>query len=868
MNSTPDTDNSNSNLKDSIPNNSYSRSSSRSPFQRSIIQQLPPVIPPVPSRIQQSSSQPFITSPSPQLSNPLPQLQLRPLQSHQNQNQNEQHFHPFDRLSVSNLVSPQNVSSVNTPIPDSDDDIIDFYKNNYGEPTMLGQGIFTWVTFLKKDPYARAVVLSSKKDKVVFTNMKNGKKSAFTDKFYNELDINENEGGSKIITNQKAKNKDLLNSLKKILSDRKLVWILIHKFFESELIAVFPLLDKDDFIMEVSEIISHDSPSTYFNFLKRINFATIGTLLLVMRLASLTSYNAGRNSSKPRSTDDLYIKDHPITKDVLTLVHLCFDEVMRFKDAHLITFQFNLLMVHYKFYGPEDCDCIGRSSATSNMGPLLHSAVALGLNRDPKISHPKYKNPELLRRLWYLVVYLDYYQTMLVGNSPMINNNSYDVELPKLDHNASALTYVIHESFHERNKLSNICEPLFTRIMNVNNQPKIREVLMLMKPVEEYIESSLRPEEIIKISSDSVMNRVSKLKIQNVLADSFSVLFMMHYHLFLHYSASGNSERSLYYCLKLLNLCNCLLPAMFHFKDDPNKSDNDSNEQQQKQKDLNSEFGSSILALPKIELTLHKISEFMMALLARVKTFKLFAHDKLNIDDETLQIVDNIGSLLFKTVFFLLECFTDISDTYYHSWCMTKIQSFIIEKVLKNKRGKMNFDKIDPLEKGYSEKIKPLIKEDEGFFLYSKQDLQQILQELEIIDLSSLGQSPTPERLFYHLNSNNIKNDQLWLDQLFDGNFNPDQFQPFSHNHQNHQNHDVHSSNHKYPEDVSISSDNGLEMNNNNNLPNTNKNINRDNNGNNSGNLDDDSNTIPNSIAFDYGMFDLEQMLFRSTNDF
>lgn len=654
---------------------------------------------------------------------------------------------------------------------DDDDETIDFYNHIYEEPTLLGQGTLTWVTILKKDVYSRALLLSSNKDeeKVLFTNVKNSQRDGnlFANKFLSEEIASGISASTLINPKVSRKNKPLFTAIENVVKDSKLVWILVDKYFDSELYCCMPILDKTEFIDQLSGIIGprNNSPgkSITINITRKIQLAIIGILLIVMRMSSLTLYNAGKPLEQPLSSSDQFISDHPVGKEAISTAVDCLSEVLTFKETHVTILQFNLMMQHYKFIGPEDCDCVVASSIT-NTGPLIHAAVGSGLNRDPTLSHPNYDKPDLLRRLWYLVVYLDYYQMMLVGYGPVVNYDFHDTDLPILNHHESALQYGINEAFHDRKRIFESCRPLLTSVLSVKRPPKIKTVLNHLKKLEELVETSVKIEEIMRIPSDSVLDRFRKMRLFQSTSDQNALLFMIYYNFFLHHNEKKDSEKSLYYLLQMLKISKNVYPYL-NFFGKPDKSNEAFN--------LNKHFGVGALAIPKMELCLHRVSELMISLLGRIKTHKSIVG--VNMDEERLILLDKIGKVVFRITFFIIEALVNISDTYYHCWSMSKIQSFITEKILRNKDGLYDSGSLDKIESEYVKVVEDLRGQDDGFFLYTNQDLQQILNAIELIDISALGHSPSPESLFYDLNSYRSKNDQVWFDQLmFDSNFNFD----------------------------------------------------------------------------------------------
>jgi len=659
------------------------------------------------------------------------------------------------------LLSPSLYQSQDDSVADGP---IDFYKNNHGNPRMISQGVLSWVTLLKKDVYLRSIVDSSRR-KTVITNASKAqvsqvsqvRENEFVKKFKVESDLDADIRGdySTLSTCSKFRNKDVLYMIENTLKDAKLIWLLVDKFFESELYCAMPLLDKSDFTSQLFDIIGpKSSQKITLCIKKKLQLTTIGILLLMMRLSSLSNYNALKGNVNEMSDNDKYIYNNQIGKDIMIVAESCYDEISKFRESHLEIFQFQLFLRYYEFFAPEDSDCISMSS-NANMGPLMYSAVSAGLNRDPSVSETPYKNPNLLRRLWFKVVNLDYNQLMLIGCPPMIDVRFYDTNYPHLDPTDSALEYGINKGISERKDIYEMCHPLLMLILNVRDPPLISVVKQYLAPLERYVKNHRKVDDIMKMPSEGVLQRWEKSRLLVSLVDSSLLIYMIYYHFFLYFNEKGMKDKSVYYLAEMLKLVSTLLPLIkFLLKD--TKSSEYFN--------LKNHFGTPLIVISKISMSAHRCIQLMFTILARIKGLKVFTID---MDEQKLNILDSIADLSLRTCSYILKGFLNIADTYYHAWAMNKMHTFIVKDILGNRKGPYDSGNIPENDKQFIKNLHAAREHDEIFTKYSMDDLKLIhglLTNLEACGRDPEKSSPSGSSVDFGTTDNQI--DSIWFDQL------------------------------------------------------------------------------------------------------
>ncbi|CCH42431.1 hypothetical protein BN7_1976 [Wickerhamomyces ciferrii] len=679
---------------------------------------------------------------------------------------------PRNNSNYSQYSNPSN-GSLSSTTQSIDEPILNFYKKNYGSPRMMTQGVLNWVTLLKKDIYLNAVFESSRSEKVLISvkpkNNTNHEKefiSKYKTQLYLDVDLK-----SSPLEIPKFANKDLITCIKSCLSDLKLVWILVDLFFGSELYCFLPLFDKNEFKSQLSEIIgprsdselNNDDKTSSIKITKRLELSTIGSLLVIMRFSSLSLYNALRFDKNDLTSTELYIYEHPIKKNFISLAQKCFSEVHEFREANLKIFQLDLLIRYYSLISPEDCDCL-LLSCTQAMGPLIHSAMINGLNRDPKIAHPEHPNPNLLRRLWYKVLYLDYYQVISTGVPPMINDRFFDTIPPVLNTDSSALDYFIDEKINERNKLHEFLKPLLNLILDVKEPPTLNKVIFMLKPLENYVYGYSKIDSIMGMSSDTLLQRVNKIGKINCFVDTVSLLYMIYYHFYLYHNENQEFKESFHYLIEMIKLMSFCTPLARFLMDEKHGGF---------EFDLKTHFGIPMFVIPRIELHLHKCIQLLFSILARIKDMKMnHLKNRYIIDDAKIKVLNDISDSSLKVACSILKSFANISDTYYHSWSMQKMHEFIIKGVLKNDySGYFDPDKAKVIDERFLNCLNQSRDNDGIFNRYSIENLKildQYINELGLTFKDTARNTPSSassvDTSFNNLN--NPTNDLIWLKQF------------------------------------------------------------------------------------------------------
>lgn len=486
------------------------------------------------------------------------------------------------------------------------EDQIDFHR--YGK-ILLKDGPLSFFTIVSLDPFVKCVLHVVKDNK------------RLPMKIRDELDRGKRKK-SLIPSNE------LFESIKPLISNTFVVWSLVDHFFESELFNTCSFFQRDDFN---KNLINFIGPKSYPAVRSRIDgpydFIFIGTLLVILRISSWSFYNAGYET-----------EFMPFTVESIDLAKQCYEEV-RYSYHHYRTqlLQFILILDFYRTNCAEDLDYVEGFENSANYILAQRLAINLGLNFET--------NDEHLKRLWYHLVELDTNQFLKDGNcSFLIDDKSYSTPFPQEPNDA---TIYIRERF----KVRELIKPLAMMITDVGLKPSIKELNLGLEKLEQYL---------IDLDLNFILtlpNKVEKCaKFLNFL-DISSLVYMVLYHIFLHYTGI-DTQKAFETLARLLSISNPVLHVT-HFLD--STKDHFYNLQQQ--------FGPSFLIIPKILITLHKFLQLQISLIGR--TNYILPKAKIDVSFEEIKRIS------FQNSRVIIANFGRISDKYFYAKRMNMIQTVL-----------------------------------------------------------------------------------------------------------------------------------------------------------------------------------------------
>lgn len=177
-----------------------------------------------------------------------------------------------------------------------------------------------------------------------------------------QMDKNTITLGLTLFDGQVGRDLKLIEQIKYTLPKRKVIWLLIKRFFRF-LYPFFPFLDEISFREDISTIIGaesfEDKRLNTVSAEKRIDLANLGILLILLRLSylSLFSNSASANENNLRTTDISpkakeikYLLSNPISVNAIDVAQICLHQFQLTRKLNLPVLQCALFVRLYQTY--------------------------------------------------------------------------------------------------------------------------------------------------------------------------------------------------------------------------------------------------------------------------------------------------------------------------------------------------------------------------------------------------------------------------------------------------------------------------------------------------------------------------------------
>lgn len=222
---------------------------------------------------------------------------------------------------------------------------------------------------------------------------------------------------------------DLLSSIIRILPNLKEILMLIERYF-NYVYPFLPGLSKQSFIGDVHRLLGIENTTglakriDHINIIEKIDYATIGTLLIILKLGHDTMMtNSGTNKSG--------IPPPKLSSEMIDISRLCLRKFALFTEPSLKVFQFGMLYRSYHMF--QGFESVYEKSSMIFNGLLTQIAYAIGLNRDPSKFEIENRDPELENRwrfLWYMILHIDSAAFYSNGSNRLIKREFFDTKMP------------------------------------------------------------------------------------------------------------------------------------------------------------------------------------------------------------------------------------------------------------------------------------------------------------------------------------------------------------------------------------------------------------------------------------------------------
>lgn len=589
----------------------------------------------------------------------------------------------------------------NSPITTSENETIRFYDD---EVQVLGPNDYTrqyfgplsWFSLLSIDkkflPFVRYVMTHKKNFKTIIEDAETYTKEI--DEFRkldsvatnNKITVNDKfadtQQGSNILFTNTMKNPKtkLLTSIMEILPSRKTISLLLDQFF-LYLYPYFPLVDEFTFKQQLYEVVGkldyYDAPVDKLDMNRRTSFALLGLLLIFMRLSSLSLSNYTPNTMPPPNIETNLFQDEFFTSrkvgfKLFQLSNSCLKQYDLSNFSEIQVLQLALFIrIHY-IYAPEESDGLGGSTTRSLTINIINLAYSMGLHRDPSHLPSKFKNDSLnhlCRKIWYFILFLDNYNSILTGDPQMSGSIPYDTQLPFTREGKETISYNIQEEnvievFIDKYKYLLSSRKLIDEFLSINEAARTQKLvdrILVLEQQQDSIEECLRAKIIhqivFSILDTEKLNRLFEYKVY---------LWSLYYRLYIHYEDRGNEVLTCHYLKKIMKhgISGPLYFCVHIFSS----------------KSSSMKTFSDFLIIPRILHMLQRSIFCASVIHLRIQYFrfgyKFREGSEVNmeaVEEQKLTKADLIDSRITLCFQFMFDWLKNISSTYYTAWRLLKV---------------------------------------------------------------------------------------------------------------------------------------------------------------------------------------------------
>lgn len=480
-----------------------------------------------------------------------------------------------------------------------------------------------------------------------------------------------------------AEDSKLLSDIIAFLPGGNIIWTSINRFFAT-LYPYMPILDEFMFKETMQRILGDiqfsTEPASSINIERRLDFAHLGCLLLLLRFVYISliynkesANNAILSNTDPsREPQELkLLMSSAIDLGAVSLAQRCLGRFNLLNKTNFVVLQFLYMMRLYRMFAPEDGDATDGGSLQMFNGLLVQMAYLLGVNREPDflpggVSDPRSNN--LSRKLWFFMMITDTLQAYRLGNPPAIDKKYYDVKLPYYkpgNENISDLDKELHVisnfSYFEMYayKLSKIMD----LALDVRAHTPLSTFCAVLDEFELFLSdnygdlgSFITPFEDLNFTYPFL--KVMKAK-NYINMKGFTLVLL--FHLFLAFEKRRKHEYVFFYMRKMLiQICTDLVPWFFDLV-------------------LNNylNFGecSDLILNPLVQLVIHRVILVLIPIYIRVNC-------EVYRDRTNIKFVE-LSRILGKIMKILMMALLQLSHKYYYAWRVTKSNRFLLSFLTK-----------------------------------------------------------------------------------------------------------------------------------------------------------------------------------------
>ncbi|CAH6718878.1 multidrug resistance regulator 1 [[Candida] jaroonii] len=500
----------------------------------------------------------------------------------------------------------------------------------------------------------------------------------------------------------------LIDRINLFLPKQRVIWKLIHIFF-SDCYPFMPFLDEKFFREEISKIIGaagcEDEKIKGVVIEKRLDFAHVGILLIILRLAYLSLFTNRNDINERRLNsndfDDImgpktykYLLSNPITMNIIDVAQECLDQFNIFRNPSIPVLQLTYYMKIYHTYAPEDGDGADGGDSSSMLAIIIQMATSLGFNRDPDTYTDRNGAPKplnsLIRRIWHHLLLNDVHTTYAFGSNILVNKGSYDTKLPEVKEGElcladAKLDRFIVESINKSHKVYSSFKNMLEKMLDVNNPPKMSEICPMLSNLETTVKfqyGSLADCIAPTTEEFNHFNRSFKTKFFLSLK---AFLVGVYFYFYLYYEPK-NFGLSFFYLKKLLLVAvGEVMPFYGTFIGN---------------------IRCDMFINPTFEQFIHKSNQVFIALLIKLNfviyTMKIKADHESRCQNDPKYLkyykaLCRTSSCITRCLEVSISAIAKISNRYYYAWRITKGHTALLRLITKKEFYRDNLTKAGSL---------------------------------------------------------------------------------------------------------------------------------------------------------------------------
>lgn len=468
---------------------------------------------------------------------------------------------------------------------------------------------------------------------------------------------------------------DIMERARAQLPKKNVMWTLIDRFFHS-VYGFLPLIDQTELEAWVGRVVGLEKDDTKpeaLNLVSRMDIVMLGILLMVLRFAYLSSFMAVETPTDVLYQETAVLRENPIPNEVFEVAKLCLYKFDYLRMCNIKILQLALFLKSYYVYAPELGITPEDTALQSFTGLLTKMAMSLGLHHVPRTMNCQGLSPKqinMMRRMWYYIVYLELQGAISNGSPMTIHSDNFDTLLPgvEVDGDLSRNEYTertIPQYFDYLMRLWELSNPLLNQIASFKNPVMLSTISQFLSDCDVDLISKW------KLPFDSIRPLTLEGSYRTIAYFETGILYSsILFRLFLQYEKLNTDITYYYFKKTIMHLIVDLVKVC------------DNIEENFKVWFLNV---PDLFLIPPLESYMHRGIIILQSFLFRCRFAILEYDDPENHSgnfvqsSERYELLKETFELADRILAILINAYDKLSRRYYYSWRCSVAQQSIAE---------------------------------------------------------------------------------------------------------------------------------------------------------------------------------------------